>query len=80
MLATPTPQAATMLHMIVNRLARLLPQPPCREPAQPWFNGHSSWHSSSFELARGLVVIEHAGASAVAIVDTLPVTTHQPEA
>ena len=41
-------------------------------PAHPWINEDFSWHSSSFELARGLEVIEHRGASPSVFVDTLP--------
>jgi len=68
-----------MLELIVNRLARMLPQPPGRAAVQPWFNEDSSWHSSSFDLARGLLVIEHRGVSPAVFVDTMP-DFHRPEA
>ncbi len=61
-----------MLNLILNSLARLLPQPPSAQPAHHWTNEDSSWHSSSFELARGLEVIEHRGTPVTVFSDTLP--------
>jgi len=61
-----------MLELIRNSLARLLPQTSDVEAPHPWSNEDSSWHSSSFELARGLEVIEHRGASPTLFADTLP--------
>ncbi len=34
---------------------------PVRESVQPWVYQDHSWHNSSFELAKGLEVIEYRG-------------------
>jgi hypothetical protein len=39
----------------------------------------SSWHGSSFELARGLEVIEHRGMAGTVFADARP-ALHPPEA
>jgi hypothetical protein len=69
-----------MINHILTGLSRCLPKEPPREAAHPW--GHDddcSWHSSSFELARGLDVIEHRDAPLSVFADTLP-SFHPPKA
>jgi len=61
-----------MLNLIFDRLSRFLPQADATEPAHAWINEDSNWHSSSFELARGLEVIEHRGLPAALFADTMP--------
>ena len=69
-----------MLNLILDRLIRFLPpQADATEAAHAWINEDSSWHNSSFELARGLEVIEHRGPSAMVFADTLP-SFHPPRA
>ena len=70
---------ATMLNLILTTITRLLPQGAAAEPAHPWINEDSSWHSSSFELARGLEVIEHRGLAPTLFADTMP-AFHPPRA
>jgi hypothetical protein len=41
--------------------SRMAPQPEASEARFPWAHEDSSWYNSSFELARGLEVIEHCG-------------------
>jgi hypothetical protein len=48
------------------RQTRLVPVP------HPWINEDSGWHLSSFELARGLEVIEHRGLPPLVFADTMP--------
>lgn len=71
--------AATMLDLIRNSLARFLPQSDAIEASHSWSNEDSSWHSSSFELARGLEVIEYRAAPASVFADTMP-AFHPPKA
>ena len=61
-----------MLNMIFNCLTRLLPQASSAEPVRPWTNEDISWHNSSFELARGLDVIEHRDLAPAVFADTMP--------
>jgi len=61
-----------MLNNTLNRLTCLRSQPNSLEAAQPWTNEDSSWHNSSFELARGLDIIEHRGAPPAVFADTMP--------
>jgi hypothetical protein len=68
-----------MLHLILNSLSRLLPQADDSPATHAWLNEDSNWHSSSFELARGLDVIEHRGAQPAGFADTLP-AFHPPRA
>jgi hypothetical protein len=68
-----------MLDLIRIGLSRLLPQARTNESAHPWTNEDSSWHSSSFELARGLEVIEHGGMPPTVFADTMP-AFHPPRA
>jgi hypothetical protein len=72
MTSMPIHPIATMLNLILDRLARLLPQDNSGVAAHPWTNEDSSWHSSSFELARGLEVIEHRGPPQAVFADTAP--------
>ena len=78
MAAMPTRKTA-MLDLILGRLTRLLPQPTPGASAHAWTNEDYSWHSSSFELARGLEVIEHPGAPGAVFADTMP-AFHPPRA
>ena len=71
--------AATMFDLIRHSLARLLPTYDAVEAAHPWSNEDLSWHSSSFELARGLEVIEHRSAPPAVFADTMP-AFHPPRA
>ena len=68
-----------MVHLILNSLSRLLPQSDSGQAAHPWINEDSNWHSSSFELARGLEVIEHRGLPTAVFADTMP-AFHPPRA
>jgi hypothetical protein len=61
-----------MLNMIFNSLTRLLPQASSVDAVQPWTNEDISWHNSSFELARGLDVIEHSDLAPAMFADTMP--------
>jgi hypothetical protein len=75
----PIRKTATMLNLILNRLTRLLPQGAVPEPVHAWINEDSNWRSSSFELARGLEVIEHRGGLPAVFADTTP-AFHPPKA
>jgi hypothetical protein len=68
----PIPTPAIMFNKILNRLTCLRSQPNPLEAAQPWTNEDSNWHNSSFELARGLDIIEHRGAPPAVFADTMP--------
>jgi len=68
-----------MLNLILDRLSRLLPRAEAPEAPHAWINEDSNWHSSSFELARGLEVIEHRALPAALFADTLP-AFHPPRA
>jgi len=72
MLCMPIRYTAAMLNLILNSLTRLRPQDSSGIAAHPWTNEDSSWHSSSFELARGLEVIEHRGPPQAVFADTAP--------
>jgi hypothetical protein len=59
-------------------LSRLLPPTEHAERRTAWLDSDSSWRASSFELARGLRVIEHYTDRAPAtFADTLP-AFHEP--
>ena len=75
----PIRRTATMLNLLLTGLSRLLPQGGPAEAPHAWINEDSSWHSSSFELARGLEVIEHRGLPAAVFADTMP-AFHPPRA
>ena len=79
MTAMPITTAATMLNLILNSLTRLLPQPAPHGARHGWVNEDSNWHSSSFELARGLEVIELRGPPHSVFADTMP-AFHPPKA
>ncbi len=79
MTSMPIHKPTTMLNLILNSLTRLLPQTSAAQAPQPWIFEDSNWHSSSFELARGLEVIEHRGAPATVFADTMP-AFHPPRA
>ena len=72
MVAIPIRRTANMLNLIFNSLTRLLPHAHADETVRAWSNEDSSWHSSSFELARGLEVIEHRGLAPPVFADTMP--------
>ena len=62
-----------MISHFLTSLSRWVPGEPPREGTQPSFHDDdSSWHSSSFELARGLEVIEHSAAPSMVFADTRP--------
>jgi len=61
-----------MLNLILNSLTRLLPHASVAEDSPPWSGEDSSWHSSSFELARGLEVIELRDPPPTVFADTMP--------
>jgi len=61
-----------MLNLIRDSLTRLLPQSGAPEAVHAWINEDSNWHNSSFELARGLEVIEHRGSLPAVFADTTP--------
>jgi hypothetical protein len=68
----PIHSPAAMLNMIFNSLTRLRPQASPAEAVQPWTNEDIGWHNSSFELARGLDVIEHRDLALAVFADTMP--------
>ncbi len=61
-----------MLNRILLALHRRWPRAAAQAAVHPWSNEDFSWHSSSFELARGLEVIEHRDAALSVFVDTMP--------
>jgi len=61
-----------MFKLIRIGFTRVLPEPDATEPRLAWSNEDSSWHISSFELARGLEVIEHCGVPPAIFVDSAP--------
>ena len=61
-----------MLNLILTSLSHLLSRPMAVPASNPWIYEDSSWHSSSFELARGLEVIEYSGRPPAVFADTLP--------
>jgi hypothetical protein len=72
-IAKPTCRNATMFNLILNGLSRLLSRQEQPEAPQASASEDNSWHGSSFQLARGLEVIEHLGAPSWPFSDTLPV-------
>lgn len=60
-----------MITRILFKLVSLLAREAPREVPHPWFVEDRHWYGSSFELARGLEVIEHCGAAPV-FADTMP--------
>lgn len=70
---------ATMINHLL-RLAHWLPGEPPRDEVLPSVHDDdSTWHGSSFELARGLDVIEHRGLPSSLFADAGP-AVHLPEA
>ena len=65
-----TPRA--MLQQILLALNRRWPRTSSPPTVAPWNHEDFSWHSSSFELARGLEVIECRDATGAVFFDTLP--------
>ena len=61
-----------MINQLISRLSRLLPASGDVETAPVATHEDSNWHSSSFELARGLDVIEHRNSAHAVFADTLP--------
>lgn len=61
-----------MINLLITQLSRLLSQSCAHEPQPAKPHDDSSWHSSSFDLAQGLVVIELPGTAHAVFVDTLP--------
>lgn len=68
----PTPTPIAMFKRMLHRLQRRWPSADNPLPVQHWNNEDVSWHSSSFELARGLEVIEHRDVAPAVFFDTLP--------
>jgi len=62
-----------MFNLILNGLSRLLARQEQPEAPQASVSEDHSWHGSSFELARGLEVIEHRGVPPLLFSDTAPV-------
>lgn len=66
------PKAINMPTSITHRLSRLLPQTaPARPDDDDRVHEDSSCYNSSFDLARGLEVIEHPGPPGAVLCDTL---------
>ena len=61
-----------MLNQFLASLAHFLPRTPAAPCVLPWINEDSNWHNSSYELSRGLVVIEDPSAQLVGFDETLP--------
>ena len=76
MMAIPICHHRTMLNLILTRLTRWLPQGGDNAMPHAWTNEDSCWHHSSFELARGLEVIEYRGAPPTVFADTMPAFQH----
>ena len=72
-------KTTAMLNLIYNGLARLLPETTPARPDDAWVREASSCYDSSFDLARGLEVIEHRGAAIAVFCDTQP-AYHWPRA
>lgn len=72
-------KTTAMLNQIYNGLARLLPETAPARPDDAWVREASSCYDSSFDLARGLEVIEHRGAAISVFSDTQP-AYHWPRA
>lgn len=69
-----------MINHLLTRLPRWLPDDPPRDDVHASVHDDdSNWHGSSFELARGLEVIEHRGMPLAAFADARP-ARHPPEA
>jgi hypothetical protein len=69
-----------MINHLLNRLSHWLPGEPPRDEVLPSLHDDdSNWHGSSFELARGLDVIEHPWAPLSLFADNGP-AAHPPEA
>jgi hypothetical protein len=62
----------SMLNPINHGPNRLEPPAPPRDVAETRDHQDCSWHSSSFELARGLEVIERRGPYPAAFADVWP--------
>jgi hypothetical protein len=69
---TPIPTPAIMFNNILTRLIRLRPQADADEAVHAWINEDGTWHNSSFELARGLDIIEYRGTPPGVFADTMP--------
>ncbi len=69
----------TMLNLISDGLSRLRPNTAPARPDDDWFYEASSCYDSSFDLARGLDVIEHRGTPGAVFSDTEP-AYHGPRA
>ena len=67
-----TLNADAMFNRTFFTLRRLLRRETPREAPHSWSYEESHWHGSSFDLARGLEVIEHRGRPP-AFVDTMPI-------
>ena len=63
---------STMLNPITTGLTRPDPPPPTCETMDAAAYQDCSWHSSSFELARGLEVIEYRDPWTAAFADVWP--------
>jgi len=68
-----------MFKRLLHHLSHWLPNDIVPHAPQQWCYEDSSWHSSSFDLAQGLEVIEHRGLSCAVFADTLP-AFHPPRA
>jgi hypothetical protein len=76
----PPREFTTMINHLLTRLSRWSPDEPPRDDVHPSVHDDdSSWHGSSFELARGLEVIEHRGMAGTVFADARP-PLHPPEA
>jgi hypothetical protein len=69
-----------MFSRAVLQLARWMPRSEPPAVRESWAESDASWHSSSFELSRGLVVTEvfDEWRAAPAFADTLP-AFHEPQ-
>jgi hypothetical protein len=70
--STPIPTPAIMFNNILTRLIRMRPQADAGEAVHAWINEDGTWHNSSFELARGLDIIEYRGTAPGVFADTMP--------
>ena len=64
----------TLLNHVVRGFARWLPRAQAQLDEPRWEDTDRSWHNSSFELSKGVDVIEHSERPPV-FPDTLPAFT-----
>jgi hypothetical protein len=79
-LSMPHTTTTNRFSRVVQRLTRWVPRSEPAAEHDDWVDSDPSWHNSSFDLARGLVVTELFGdrRSTPSFSDTLP-AYHEPQ-